>query len=561
MNHDTPTTGRPDVVVVGAGLAGLYALHRFRARGLTVRVIEAGPDIGGTWYWNAYPGARCDVESMDYSYSFSPELDQDWTWSELYPAQPEILRYIHHVADRFDLRRDITLDTRVESAAYDEERGRWSVGLSHGGTLDAQFVVFATGSLSAPLDPPFEGFETFGGEWYQTSRWPRHDVSFDGKRVAVVGTGSSGVQSIPVIAQAASEVTVFQRTPNFSIPARNRPLTADEVAARKSVYPQHRQAQRDSPSGVTVDVNPRSAHSYDADEAQAEMRRRWEFGGAPIFNVAFVDTMTDVAANTLLADFVRDRIRETVDDPATAELLVPTDHPIAAKRLCCDTNYFATYNQEHVRLVSVRENPIRRIVPQGVELADGTTYEVDTIVYAVGYDALSGALGRIDIRGRGGRRLDQVWRDSDGPTTYLGLGVHGFPNMFTVTGPGSPAVLAVMTVAIEQHVEWIDECLGYLAEHGLGVIEATDVAQKEWTDRVEEIVQGTVFPLATNSYYSGANVAGKWRRIPLWAAGQKSYRDICAEVARRGYEGFSLEPAPARATEPAGAVDVPVAGR
>ncbi|MDT9593302.1 NAD(P)/FAD-dependent oxidoreductase [Nocardioides zeae] len=544
MTEAGSSASRFDVVVVGAGLAGLYALHRLRGRGLAVQVVEAAPDIGGTWYWNAYPGARCDVESMDYSYSFSPELDQEWTWSELYPAQPEILSYIHHVAERFDLRRDVRLSTTVSAATYDEERARWSVVLETGETLDAQYVVFATGSLSAPLDPPFEGFETFGGEWYQTSRWPHEEVSFDGRRVVVIGTGSSGVQSIPVIAETAAAVTVLQRTPNFSIPARNRPLDAEEVARRKAVYPAHRQAQRDSPSGVTVDVNPRSAHTYGAEEAQDEMRRRWEFGGAPIFNVAFVDTMTDVAANTLLADFVRDRIREKVSDPATAELLIPTDHPIAAKRLCCDTNYFETYNAEHVELVDVRSNPIRRVVRDGVELSDGTVHQADTIVYAVGYDALSGALGRIDIRGTGGRRLADEWRDAGGPSTYLGLAVHGFPNMFTVTGPGSPSVLAVMIVAIEQHVEWIDDCLAHLAEHGLGVIEATEVAQKEWTDRVEEVIQGTVFPLATNSYYGGANVPGKWRRIPLWAGGQKAYRDICADVARRGYEGFALRAAP-----------------
>ncbi|WZH52332.1 MAG: NAD(P)/FAD-dependent oxidoreductase [Nocardioides alkalitolerans] len=544
MTDPAHASTRFDVVVVGAGLAGLYALHRFRARGLSVQVVEAAPDIGGTWYWNAYPGARCDVESMDYSYSFSPELDQEWTWSELYPAQPEILSYIHHVADRFDLRRDVRLSTTVQHATYDEERCRWAIGLDAGEILDAQYVVFATGSLSAPLDPPFAGFDTFEGEWYQTSRWPRREVSFEGKRVAVIGTGSSGVQSIPVIAETAAEVRVFQRTPNFSIPARNRPLDPDEVAARKAVYPAHRQAQRNSPSGVTVDVNPRSAHTYAPAEAQAEMRRRWDVGGAPIFNVAFVDTMTDIEANTLLADFVRDRIREKVEDPATAELLVPTDHPIAAKRLCCDTDYFETYNADHVHLVDVRSNPIRRIVPAGVELDDGTLHEVDTIVYAVGYDALSGALGRIDIRGTGGRCLADEWRDAGGPTTYLGLAVHGFPNMFTVTGPGSPAVLAVMIVAIEQHVEWIDDCLAHLADQGLGVIEATEVAQKEWTDRVEDVIQGTVFPLATNSYYGGANVPGKWRRIPLWAGGQKAYRDICDEVADNGYEGFTLRPAP-----------------
>lgn len=536
--HDT--TGAVDVLVVGAGLAGLYALYRFRKRGLSTRVVESAPDVGGTWYWNAYPGARCDVESMDYSYSFSEELDQEWTWTELYPTQPEILSYIHHVVERFDLRKDITFGATVKKATYGERRGRWTVSCDNGEVIDARFVVYATGSLSAPLDPPFDGFADFSGEWYQTSRWPHERVSFEGKRVAVIGTGSSGVQSIPVIAESAKEVTVFQRTPNFSIPARNRPLREDEVAARKAVYSEHRQAQRDSPSGVTVDINPRSAHSYTPEEAQQEMWRRWEHGGAPIFNVAFVDTMTDIEANNLLADFVRDRIREKVEDPVLAEELVPIDHPIAAKRLCCDSHYFETYNKDHVHLVNVRKNPIKRIVPNGVQLEDGTVHEIDMIVYAVGYDALSGALTCIDIRGRDNRTLIDEWNAAGGPTTYLGLCVHGFPNMFTVTGPGSPSVLAVMTVAIEQHVEWIDECLGYLQEHNLSVIEPTADAQREWTARVEKIIQGTVFPLAKNSYYSGANVPGKWHRIPLWAAGQKTYRDICTEVAAKGYKGFTL---------------------
>lgn len=539
-NHSHDTTGQIDVLVVGAGLAGLYGLYRFRNRGLTTRVVESAPDVGGTWYWNAYPGARCDVESMDYSYSFSEELDQEWTWTELYPSQPEILSYIRHVADRFDLFKDITFEATVERATYKEDRGRWTVSLSTGEVIDARFVVYATGNLSAPLDPPFAGFADFAGEWYQTSRWPHEEVSFEGKRVAVLGTGSSGVQSIPAIAGSAKEVTVFQRTPNFSIPARNRPLGEEEITSRKAIYPEHRQAQRDSPTGVSLDVNPHSAHSYTHEDAQQEMWRRWEIGGAPIFNVAFADTMTDIEANDRLADFVRDRIREKVEDPALAEELVPNDHPIAAKRLCCDSHYFETYNQDHVHLVNVRDNPINRIVPHGIQLEDGTVHEVDMIVYALGYDAISGALTRIDIRGRDDRSLIEEWNAAGGPTTYLGLCVHGFPNMFTVTGPGSPSVLAVMTVAIEQHVEWIDECLGYLQDHDFSVIEATVDAQREWTARVEEIIQNTVFPLAKNSYYGGANVPGKWRRIPLWAAGQKSYRDICSEIATNGYQGFTL---------------------
>jgi cation diffusion facilitator CzcD-associated flavoprotein CzcO/acetyl esterase/lipase len=527
-----------DAVVVGAGLGGLYALYRLREDGLSVRALEAADGIGGTWYWNAYPGARCDVESMDYSYSFSPELEQEWTWTEKYPSQPEILRYIDHVADRFELRRDIQLETRVVAATYDEAGSRWHVETARGERFVAQFCIFATGCLSAPLQPPFEGVGNFEGEWYMTQQWPHEPVDFEGKRVAVIGTGSSGVQSIPVIARDAAHVTVFQRTPNFSVPARNRPLQPEEIAERKAIYREHREKQRWSGAGIPLDINPKGALEMTDEERVAEMERRWGYGGAPIFNVSFRDIMTDIRSNEIVQDFVRDKIRAKVAEPEIAELLCPTDHPFAAKRLCVDSHYFETFNRDNVTLVSIRENPVGRITPKGVMLQDGSEYEVDMIVFAVGYDAMSGSLLRVDIRGRGGVSLRDEW--AQGPRTYLGLGMAGFPNLFTITGPGSPAVLAVMIVAIEQHVEWIAECIAYLREREIPAIEPTREAQDAWMEHVREVADSTVFPLAKNSYYVGANVPGKPRVFAIYAGGLDNYRRKCDEVAADGYDGFAL---------------------
>jgi cyclohexanone monooxygenase len=527
-----------DAIVIGAGLSGLYMLYLLRQRGLRVRVLEAAPDVGGTWYWNAYPGARCDVESMDYSYSFSPELEQEWTWTEKYPSQPEILEYINHVAERFELRSDIQLDTRVVAATYDELESRWDVETEDGESFRAQFLISATGCLSAPLKPRFEGVEDFEGEWYMTQEWPREPVDFEGKRVAVIGTGSSGVQSIPVIAEEARDVTVFQRTPNFSVPGRNRPLSDEESAERKAGYREHRERQRWSAVGIPLEINERSALEMTPEERTDEMERRWSYGGAPIFNVSFSDIMTNLETNEIVQDFVRDKIREKVDDPEVADLLTPTDHPFAAKRLCVDNGYFETYNRDNVHLVNVRGNPIEKITPKGVRLADGTEYEVDTIVYAIGYDAMSGALLRMDIRGKGGVSLRDEWKN--GPRSYLGLGMAHFPNLFTVTGPGSPAVLSVMIVAIEQHAEWIDRCIGWLRDHGYDSIEATLKAQEEWSDHVQEVANQTVFPLATNSYYVGANVPGKPRVFAIYVGGLDVYRRKCDEIAGDDYDGFAL---------------------
>jgi cation diffusion facilitator CzcD-associated flavoprotein CzcO len=526
-----------DALIVGAGLAGLYALYRLREQGLSVRVLEAADGIGGTWYWNAYPGARCDVESMDYSYSFSPELEQEWEWTEKYPSQPEILRYINHVADRFDLRTDVQLETRVAAATYDERETRWTVETDQGERFVAQFCIFATGCLSAALKPRFDGVDSFEGDWYMTQQWPHDPVDLKGKRVAVIGTGSSGVQTIPVIAQDAAHVYVFQRTPNFSVPGRNRPLEPEEQRERKAGYREHREKQRWAPAGIPLEIGP-NALEVSPEERVRLMEERWAYGGAPIFNTAFADIMVNIESNEIVQEFVRDKIRGKVDDQELAELLCPTDHPFAAKRLCVDHGYFETFNRPNVELVNIRRNPIREITPKGVKLQDGTEYEVDTIVFAIGYDAMSGSLLRIDIRGLGGVSLKDEW--ANGPRTYLGLGMAHFPNLFTVTGPGSPAVLAVMIVAIEQHVDWIADCIAYLREHEIDAIAPTLKAQEEWMEHVTEVANSTVFPLATNSYYVGANVPGKPRVFAIYVGGLDNYRRRCDEVAATGYDGFAL---------------------
>ena len=526
-----------DVIVIGAGLAGIYALHRLRETGLRVVVLEAADAVGGTWYWNSYPGARCDVESLYYSYSFSPELEQEWEWTERYPSQPELLAYINHVVDRFDLRRDIVLDTRVGSVVLDEQDGSWQVEAEDGRRWTAQFVVHAVGCLSAPLPPPFAGIDDFAGAWYQTQDWPKQPVDLTGKVVGVIGTGSSGVQSIPVIAEQAEHMYVFQRTANFSVPARNAPLDPTVQSAVKARYREVREQQRYHPSGAGDAVRLGTVPALDVtdEERTRQLEQRWAQGGSLSFNSSFPDLMTDEKANAAVADFVRSKIRGTVRDPAVAELLVPHEYPISAKRLCVDTGYFETYNRDDVTLVDLRSDPIDRIVPTGVRTAR-REYPVDVLVFALGYDALTGSLLRIDVRGRDGLSLRDAW--SDGPRTYLGLAVAGFPNMFMVTGPGSPSVLAVMTVAIEQHVDWIADCITHARRSGATSIEATPDAQSSWTQHVAEVAAGTLFPRA-DSYYTGANVPGKARGFQPYAGGFDVYRHTCDDVAATGYVGFS----------------------
>ncbi|MFJ3880369.1 flavin-containing monooxygenase [Streptomyces sp. NPDC090077] len=530
-------SARPiDAVVVGAGLSGLYQLHRLRGLGLEAVAFEAGEDIGGTWYWNRYPGARCDVESMSYSYSFSPELDQEWEWSERYASQPEILRYVHHVADRFGLRGHVRLRTRVTRAAYDEDRHTWRIATDTGRTVTARFLVLASGCMSRPKDPGIPGADLFRGDLHHTARWPREEVSFAGRRVAVIGTGCSGVQAIPVIAEEAAALTVFQRTPAYALPAHNRPLRSAETAELKARYPEFRTAQRLSRGGTVFDPPTRSALEADAAERTAAYEAGWDSGLLSGLLRTYTDILTDAEANETVAEFVRSKIRSIVTDPATAELLSPRTFPFATKRPCLDTGYYATYNRPHVRLVDLRTTPIERLTPRGVLTSDGE-HAFDTIVFATGFDALTGSQLAIDIVGRAGVTLREKW--ADGPRHHLGLMSAGFPNLFTVLGPLSPSVLTNIAVSLEQQVDWITDCIAHLRSNGLTEIDAAPGAEAAWGAHAAEVAARTLYPSA-ESWYTGANVPGKPRVFLAYAGGLDRYRAECDAAARNGYEGFVL---------------------
>jgi cyclohexanone monooxygenase len=522
-----------DVVIVGAGFAGMYMLHRLRGLGMSACVFEAGSGVGGTWYWNRYPGARCDVESMQYSYSFSPELQQEWRWSELFASQPEILRYANHVADRFDLRRDIQFNTRVTEAQFDRALCRWVIRTDHGDRISARYCVMATGCLSTARVPDFPGIDRFAGTTYHTGHWPHDGVDFTGLRVGVIGTGSSAIQAVPVIARQAAQVFVFQRTPNFSIPSRNGPMPEEYALSWKRDYQMRREKARHMRTGVLNNPNDISALDVSEQERRRIYDERWAAGGTN-FMAAFNDLIVDQRANDTAADFVRDMIRETVRDQTVAELLAPKNHPIGTKRICVDTDYYATFNRSNVTLIDVRSTPIREITTAGVRAGD-IEYPLEAIVFATGFDAMTGALLNIDIRSDG-KTLQQKW--DAGPRTYLGLMTAGFPNMFMITGPGSPSVLSNMMVSIEQHVDWIADCVAYLRAHGTDCIEPTQDAEDAWVLHGNEVAHKTLYPLA-NSWYMGVNVPGKPQVFMPYIGGVGTYRDICNEIAADGYRGFA----------------------
>ncbi len=527
-----------DAVIVGAGFAGLYMLYRLRDElGLSAHLYEAGDGVGGTWYWNRYPGARCDSESFYYSYSFSEELQQEWVWSSKYPEQPEILRYLDHVADRFDLRRDITLSTRVTGASFREEDASWEVSTDDGAVVSARFFITAVGCLSAANVPPIPGLAQFEGEWYHTGAWPHERVDFSRKRVALIGTGSTGIQATPVIAAEADHLTVFQRTPNYSIPARNFLMSEEKTKEIKASYGEIRRKARESFGGFPYDRSERSALDDTPEEREALYERLWaEEGGFKFIYGSYNDLLSNQASNDTAADFIRRKIHEIVKDPAVAETLSPKDYPYGTKRPPIDTHYFETFNRDNVTLVDLRDAPLVEITAKGVRTTKAD-YDVDIIVFATGFDAMTGSLLRIDPRGRGGRSLRDKWEA--GPVTYLGLQVSGFPNMFVITGPGSPSVLTNMPLAIEQHVEWIADCIVYLREHDLTTIEATEAAEEAWVDTVRNVAEQTLFPKA-NSWYLGANIPGKKRVFMPYTGGFAPYRDQCDEVAADGYRGFAL---------------------
>jgi cation diffusion facilitator CzcD-associated flavoprotein CzcO len=538
-----PTTETPgqatelDALVIGAGFAGLYQLFSLRDRlGLSVKVLEQADGVGGTWYWNRYPGARCDSESHVYWYTFAPELMREWEWSERYPGQAEILRYLNFVADKFDLKRDIAFNSRVTSAQYDEATNRWHVRTEQGESFIATYLVTAVGCLSTANVPKIPGLQDFKGAWYHTGQWPHAGVDFTGKRVGMIGTGSTGIQAAPVIAAQAEHLTVFQRTANYSVPARNVPLTPGFKHYVKQHAEDIRATTHETYNGMGFKIADRKAVETPAAERETLYEAAWERGGLQ-FRATFQDMLVSKEANDTAADFIRRKIRETVQDPRTAAILSDIDHPYAAKRPPIDTNYFETYNRPNVSLVDVKATPIQLISEAGICTTEGE-YPVDIIVFATGFDAMTGPLLRMNIRGRNDVALQDVWQA--GPHTYLGLQVAGFPNLFTITGPGSPSVLCNMPVAIEQHVDWITDCIRHMREKGLARIEARPEAMASWVTEVNEVANRTLLPMATHSWYLGANIPGKPRVFMPYAGGMIRYREICDSVAARGYEGFAL---------------------
>ena len=527
-----------DAVIIGAGFSGMYQLLCLRDRlGLSALVLEAGEGVGGTWYWNRYPGARCDSESHSYCYSFSPELLQEWVWTERYPEQPEIMRYMNHVADRFSLRRDIRFNTRVTGASWDAAENLWRVETHAGQHYAARYLIAAVGCLSTANVPKIAGLDSFEGRWLHTGEWPHEGVDFTGLRVGQIGTGSTGIQSVPVIAEQAGHLTVFQRTANYSTPARNAPLTAEFQAWVKANYGEITQTMRQTRNGHWFRIQDRSVFSVSEEEREAAFERAWEKGGLQ-FRSEFGDITTNLEANSKAAEFIRRKIRETVTDPEKARLLSEIDHPYAAKRPPIDSGYFEAMNRDNVTLVDVKANPIVAITPTGIRTT-AAEYEVDVIVFATGFDAMTGPLLRLNITGRDGLALSDAW--AAGPRSYLGLQVEGFPNMFTVTGPGSPSVLTNMPVAIEQHVEWITQAIAHLRAEGVDRIEPDPQAVADWLVKVDEAAAETLLPQASSSWYLGANVPGKPRVFMPYAGGMAKYREICDRVAAEGYTGFVLE--------------------
>ncbi len=531
------TDARVDAVIVGAGFAGMYLLHKLRALGMRARVFDTANGVGGTWYWNRYPGARCDVASVDYSYSFSDAIEQEWTWTEKFAAQPEILRYAEFVADRLDLRRDIRFNTRVESAVYDEARHDWRITTSDGKCCHAQFFIMATGCLSIPKDPNIPGLENFVGPRYFTSRWPHETIDFTGKTVGLIGTGSSGIQVAPELASDAASLLVFQRTPSFTLPARNADLPSDFIDDVKANYRERRALARRHPAGHLRPLTKRPTLSIDAQTRQTLFDGAWQRGGLDLFG-EFGDLGVNEAANVEIARLIHDKIDSIVADKTVAELLKPRSEPFGGRRICLDTDYYSMFNRANVTLVDVSADPIEEIVADGIRTRN-SHYRLDALVLATGFDAMTGALLGIDIRGRGGRALKDKW--SSGPASYLGIAIAGFPNLFTITGPGSPSVLTNVIASIEQHVEWLGDLFTHMQRHGLKAVEAEPDAEAAWVRHTFELAEPTLM-MRANSWYLGANVPGKPRVFMPYAGGLDVYRDKCDRIAAENYRGFHFWP-------------------
>ena len=525
-----------DAVIVGAGFSGLYLLHRLRKAGFSTRVFERGGDVGGTWYWNRYPGARCDVESLQYSYSFDEQLQQEWHWPEKFSAQPDILAYANHVADRFDLKKDIEFNTEVKVGCFDEKSSSWKITTSKGEKVTARFFIMATGCISATQLPSIKGLNNYKGNTYHTGNWPHEEVNFAGQNIAVIGTGSSGIQSIPVLAEQANNLTVFQRTPNYSIPSQNEPMTNKYEQSWKDVYTARRKEMRYSAHGSLKDLNNVPALSVDEEQRQQLYSERWAIGGTGFLG-SFNDLLTNADANYTAAEFVRQQIKKIVEDQETAEILCPTTYPIGTKRICIDTGYFETYNRKNVKLIDISKRPIQRLVSNGI-VANEQLYVFDSIIFATGFDAMTGSLFNVDIKGRKGIALRDKW--NAGPKTYLGLMSASFPNLFMITGPGSPSVKSNMIMSIEQHVDLVTDTLLRMRREGLSVVEPELAAENSWVEHVQEVANKTLFPRA-NSWYMGSNIPGKPRLFMPYIGGVGVYREICEEIVADNYRGFKFE--------------------
>ena len=525
-----------DVVVVGAGFSGLYLLYRLRKAGFSTRVFERGGDVGGTWYWNRYPGARCDVESLQYSYSFDEQLQQDWHWPEKFSAQPDILAYANHVADRFNLKKDIEFNIEVKASWFDEKLKTWKITTNTGEEINAQYFIMATGCISTTQIPNIKGLSDYVGNTFHTGDWPHEEVDFSGQSIAVIGTGSSGIQSIPVLAKQAKKLTVFQRTPNYSIPSQNEPMTKKYERSWKDVYSERRKEMRYSAHGSLKDLNDVPALSVDEDQRQELYTKRWAIGGTGFLG-SFNDLLTNADANYTAAEYVRQQIKRVVKDKETAEILCPRSYPIGTKRICIDTGYFETYNRENVKLVDISKKPIQRLVTDGI-IVDDQLYPFDSIIFATGFDAMTGSIFNVDIKGRDGLALKEKW--IAGPKTYLGLMSASFPNLFMITGPGSPSVKSNMIMSIEQHVDLVIETLLSMRRKGLSVVEPELEAENKWVDHVQEVANKTLFPQA-NSWYMGANIPGKPRLFMPYIGGVGAYREICEEIVANNYRGFKFE--------------------
>jgi cation diffusion facilitator CzcD-associated flavoprotein CzcO len=525
-----------DVIVVGAGLGGLYALHRFNQQGLSVLGLEQAAGAGGVWFHNRYPGARVDVESLDYCYYFSPELYRDWQWTERYASQPELLAYLNHVADRFDLRRKILFETALTRAQWQPEAARYAVETSTGLALSCRFLVMATGNLSAARAPDFPGLASFRGEWVQASHWPDRPVALAGRRIAVIGTGSSGVQAIPVLAEQASHLAVFQRSPNFSVPARNLPLDTAKFGEAAADVPGRRRALLQTRAAISSNLGPALPFAaYSPAERQDRLERQWALGGQGM-NRVFADQGIDRRSNDAVADFVRAKIRQIVKNPETAERLCPYDHPIGSRRLCVDTDYYATYNRNNVTLVDIRKDPIQRITETGIQTASAH-YDIDLIVFAIGFYAFRGALDQVDIRNEKGETPTAHW--DRGPRTMLGLMTCGFKNLFFLTGPGSPSVLANMVLMNEEHVNFAAGLIADMAAHGFATVEPEPAAQEAWTGTVAEAAS-KLLRLGVKNYMVHVNEDDGSRVFMPYVGGLDRYTEICRGVAVGGYQGFAF---------------------